>query len=135
MVAAVVTSANLVHVLVDDRLQCLGDLLLVACHHLGDIELAGSHLLSDLLWLQASLNHSVGDEEKDTFIQHAFLFQSVNHHVRQRHLVLIHAVDAHQTAQSTLHSDGGVLFNEFLHLVGNLLCQTSCILNFSKIKS
>ena len=135
MLAAGAAGADAREALVDDGLQRGGNLFLVAGHHLGEVEFALGDFLGNLLGFEARLDHGVGDEEQDAFAEHALVFDGVDHHIGQRHIAFVHAVDAHQSGEGALHGHRGVLLAEGLHIVSDVLRQPPGILHFLKIKS
>ena len=111
MFTALPACANTLHTVVDDGLQGFRNAFLVTRDDLGDIYLTPAQLLRYLLRTKSRVNHRVGEIEQGAFAQYAFLLQGIHYHIGQRHIVGIHAIDAHQTAQRTLHSYGGVLLS------------------------
>ena len=133
MLTTCAAGADACHALVDDGLQGIGNLLGVAGHHLGDVQLVLSNFLGNLLGVQASLNHGIGDKEQGTLVQDALVFQGFHHHVGQGHVVVVYTVDAHQAAQRALDGNRRVLLHKGLHVLGDAFGQSSGVLNFFKI--
>ena len=126
-------SAYLVDVLVDDWLQGVGDLLAVSCHDLGQVQFAFCHELCYLLRFLACCYHCVGDEEEHAFAEYASVFQSIDDDIWQRHLIIVDAVDADETTQSTFYGDGCILFHKTLYIVGDVFRQLTSLSYFFKI--
>ena len=133
VLAACPTRADACHALVDDGLQGVGNLLGVTGDDLGDVQFVLGDLFGNLLRVQAGLNHGIGDEEQGTLVQHALVFQRLDHHIGQGHIVVVNTVDAHQAAQCALDSHRRVLLHEGLYILGDAFGKTSGILNFFEI--
>ena len=114
-------------------MQHIGNLFLVGSDHTGDVELASSNLFGNLLWLEASLNHGIGDEEQRTFVEHALVLEGLDHYIGQWHFVLVDAVNSHQSAQGALYSHCGVLLHKGLYIFSDTLGQASGIFDLFKI--
>ena len=133
MLAACAACADALHAFVDDGLQHLSNLPLVAGDDLGDVELTSRHFLCNLLWLQPRLDHGIGDEEEGALAEYTFILQGFHHDIGQRHLILVDAIDAHQSAERALHGHRRVLFHKLLNVFGDAFCQTSGVFHFFKI--
>ena len=120
---------------IDDGLQGLVDVSLCMHRQLGDVQRTGADGLGNLLRALAGLHHGIAHIEHHTLAEHTLALQLFHHHVGHRHIVGVDAVDAQEAAQGALHSHGGVVFHEILHLSGNVSCHRTRVLNFRKIKS
>ena len=87
---------------------------------LAEIQLTGADSLCHALRILAGLHHGVADRPGGAHRQEGVCHQMVNDHVGQRHVHIIDAIDAQQTANRALHRDGGVLVDKALGVVRHL---------------
>ena len=135
MLTTFATVANAVDTVVNKRLQGLFYLLGFVDRHLCDVQFASNDGFGNLLRGLASFEDGVAHEEADALTKNTFTLELVNNHIGQGHLVLVNAINAEETADGTFDSHGGVAFHKILHLTGNFLCHTTCMLNFFKIET
>ena len=81
---------------------------------LGQVDLALVDRLGDGLRILACLSDGVADVIRSAAGEHAALNQVIHHHVGQRDVHLVHAVDAEQAADRALNGNGRVYVDEAL---------------------
>ena len=134
VLAALAAGGDLGQALLHDGSQSGVDVRLAVGGQAGQVQLAGGDVLGDGLGVLAGLHHGVADPERGALGQRALVHQVLHHHVGQGHVGAVHAVDAQQAADGTLHGGGGALVDKALGLIGHVGGVGAGLLHQLKIK-
>ena len=103
--------------------------------NLAEIQLAGADSLCHALGILAGFHHSVADRPGGAHRQDGVGHQVVNDHVGHGDVHIVDAIDAQQTANRTLHRDGGMLIDKALGVVRHLSGRGTRLIDQLKIQA